>query len=439
MVSPSTSNLKRGSLLIEISLALAIFSITFVALSSLTFIRQESLTKNIEKRNEIFTLASALEMMRATSTDALYDFSSVHSITPCLVYASASGSTTSFSTLIADTIQAQNLDGDCNGLYPNNISFKKSPLLQQTDLAKTNYALDIIQNTLYIGQTEGPTSTLTVYTINNFSSPLGSTTISSKANDLDATKNFVYIAATGSNNQFITVDISDKTNPTVVSTQSLPSVAGSYPSAISIRYYNNKIYVGTHRTAGREFHVYDVASNIPTWQGFLELNHNINNIVIREPYAYLATSGNTKDLIILDIHNPRAPVIVSTLDLPGNEDSLSLFLSGNTLYLGRKKSIKTGEPDFVIISIQDPEKPILIGEKIFSQNVTNIHVIDTIAFLTLENTSSFLTALDVADSKNILEIWRMALPFQNIQSDFEEETLYTTSENTFLTALKFSQ
>jgi hypothetical protein len=203
---------------------------------------------------------------------------------------------------------------------------------------------------------------------------------------LDATQNAVYIAENNPTKQFQIIDTHDKANPIIQGTYSLPGVAGSFPGASSIFYYNNKVYVGTHRTAGRELHVYDVSTNPARWLGSLELNHNINAIAVREPYVYLATSGNTKDMIVVDATNPASMKMISSLDIPGPEDSLTLFMEGTTMYLGRKKSTSSvGNPELVAIDVSNPLVPIIATSTLYKKDVTGIRVINSHFFISFQN------------------------------------------------------
>jgi hypothetical protein len=142
-----------------------------------------------------------------------------------------------------------------------------------------------------------------------------------------------------------------------------------------------------------------MSENFPKWLNALELNHNINDIYIREPYAYLATSGNTKDLIIVDISNPQFPAVISSLDIPGSEDVLSLYALGYTLFIGRKKSLHNNEPAFVIVDISNPQNPIILSGLDIKNDIESIISLGTTTILA-EN--GITPKMEIVDTTNLL-------------------------------------
>ena len=447
MRSRKILNINRGSILIELSIAIAVCALSFTAIASLIFNRQIHAVHMQNYREALFLAVSNLEKMRvqaATNVLALQDLTSTtaHYISPCLLKLSSTAfwdstikNTVSFSSLFTDTTTAKNVDSDCEGSYlPITISSTSTPHINTILLAGTSTAFDVINTMVYITQTIESTSTLSIFkSVNENLLSLGNTLLSLPVMKLDATKDTVYVALNGTHDQFQIVDVKDSSNPKIIASASLPGVAGEYPAAASITYYNQKVYVGTHRTAGHEFHIFDVSAGAAHWLGSIELNHNINSIAIREPYAFLATSGNTKDLIILDISNPQRIKQLSSLSLTGNEDALSLFLIGQKIYLGRKKSLKPADEDIDIISIADPVHPIVIAKNILQKNIVGLKTYDDYTFLASFDTTSSLTIVSSADLKQIQSV---PLPYTIKDVDYENRSAYILSDKA-LTSITF--
>lgn len=393
----------RGSLLIELCIAVALYSIIFSSLMLALFSKYDFVQDLVQRKHALF---EAQEHMASTT---------INYITPCVAIASSSVSwhsstkekTISFSKYISDVDYARAIDGDCGGTLPKMSLSTSSPVSLKTfPLVGSSTALDVINDTIFITANTNGTSTLYIYSVtpDSILKLLSSIELQQSVTALDATQNKLFVAMQGTGNQCAIIDISNLNSPYVVGYYTLPNVAGEYPGATSIFYYDNKIFVGTHRTAGREFHIFDTHGSEARWLGSLEVNHNINALSIRENYAYLATSGNTKDFIVVDIKNPSAMYIASSFDIQGSEDALSLFMLGTNAFIGRKKSTK-GYPNIVTVSVENPLIPQIISSTISNKNITSIKAFG----------ENIFTGIDV--SEHIVDI------------DFEHDTLFTLTEH----------
>jgi hypothetical protein len=345
----------KGSLIIEICIALAIFSLTIsyitISISNLILGSEQS----TRMRSELYENKKLLEMKRASSTP----------LTPCKILYTASY----LETLYVDKQYFADLGYDCHG------DELGSHLTFQTlfKIASSTTSLDVLKGYVYI--TGSSTSTPNFFIVDTHSTPLLSSSLStgSKLNDVDTAGSYSYIASDGPLYQFKVIDHTNSSSPYIIAQSTLPGVSGSFPHATSIFYYKSKVYVGTHRTAGNEFHVYDVSiPSLPQWLGSLELNHNVNSISVKDSYAYLGTSGNSKDIIIIDINDPKHMKIESSLSFLGNEDTLSVFLMGTILYAGRSKSTSTTVPDTITMDISDPLFPYIITQQHTGFTIKNI-------------------------------------------------------------------
>lgn len=240
-------------------------------------------------------------------------------------------------------------------------------------------------------------------------------TPSKKNYAVDVASGYAYIASSldgSSTGQFQIVDVSVPATPILVATSSLPTVGGSFPDGVAINYHENKVYVGTHRTAGREFHIFDVSSPAsPSHLGLIELNHNVNDIVVKGDLAYLASSDNNHELMIIDISNPASlthPDITQLSDpVPGSEDGTSLFVLGNKVYLGRKRA--SSEPDFLILDVSDKTAPydipilgsINLGMNPSTASVEGVFVKAGYAFLATTHSNQEIKIFNILDPANI--------------------------------------
>jgi hypothetical protein len=166
--------------------------------------------------------------------------------------------------------------------------------------------------------------------------------------DMKTGRTYAYMMQHASTSQLAIVDVTDVAHPEPILQKSFGGipVGSSFPQGWRVVAYGNRLYVTTRETAGPEFHVFDITVPHLTYEivgSTVNLNRTVNDMVVREQvvggvshtYVYLATSAALKELSIYDVTND-VPIEVASFNLPGTEDASSLYLAGNSLYLGRK-------------------------------------------------------------------------------------------------------
>ncbi len=236
----------------------------------------------------------------------------------------------SFSLIEPDGAGASERAGDCGGVSPV-FSDANTEIRNSSFEGEVVTALDVDEDNVVTGLGNE---------LRFVSRPTGevfSVTMPAPVQAIDLTPVAVYVALQSSTTQIAVVDRSTRQ---IVATSTLPGVAGARPGAVSVRYAAEKLFVGTKRTAGHEFHMFDLSNPlIPVWFGSREMNHNINDIAVTREYAFLATSGNVRDLIVLRVDDQTSIHSVAEVNLPGNEDGRSVALSHNYIALGRYKHV----------------------------------------------------------------------------------------------------
>lgn len=321
----------------EICIAIALFSIT---LPTSIMIMNTLKTQMLRARNQRVLIYKNVESIENSKANLYQNFDyylpEIQESSPCMRKITFD----SFSQYLSSEVQARRLGGDCD----------------------------------------------TGEDIENINQALASSTVKiSNTNDVDEIKDFAFTVADLPDHLSV-FDTRNRGLPGLMATTSLPGVSGSYPNALSVFYYDSKIYVGTHRTAGREFHIYNATNpNNILWLGSLELNHNINAISVRNNFAFLATSGNSKHLIILDISNPNNIFLKSSLALTGSEDAISIYQTGNNIFLGRKSGHLN--PNIFLISVINPDFPIVSTSTIVSGNVIALRAVGKDLFAIASSTT----------------------------------------------------
>jgi len=202
------------------------------------------------------------------------------------------------------------------------------------------------------------------------------------------------------------------------------------PGGRTVYFYNNRLYIGTHRTGGDEFQIYNVSTpdnpSSINLIGKREINHNINKIVVRGNYAFLATSADAEELQVYNISNPDInDVDYNNIDFVnafnakrfnggGSEsDGISLSVLGDYAYLGRDSSAGSAHPNFHVIDISSPQASLpLIGQMYIPGNgnasvfdhmtagVNDIIITSGLAFLAIDEDSNTVGNFQIWDVSN---------------------------------------
>lgn len=197
------------------------------------------------------------------------------------------------------------------------------------------------------------------------------------------------------------VDVTNAVSPAVVANIKIPSasaplVLGSGGQAIgnAVTYKNGYLYIGLTKTSsGPEFSIYDVGGGTgsprtPIYKGSYAVGRGINNILVSNGFAYLATSDSNRELLVLDVHNPSAPNAVGLFNAPGSANfgaGYSLALVGRTLYFGR--NYVSNAPEFYMLDASNPATtlPVLtsldVGTPADPESINGLVVRDNLLYM----------------------------------------------------------
>jgi hypothetical protein len=192
---------------------------------------------------------------------------------------------------------------------------------------------------------------------------------------------YAFLASASQTTQFQVLKSNLSTYPvnatTTISRISASSMPGVTAGATSIYYLNDRIYIGTEQKSGplaNDFVVFKDVLNetplMPTAMSGVNLNHTVNDIVVRGNYAYIAASASTAngcELIVLNVEEPLNMVNTCTpgsmsgnmnFRAPGNFDGTAVTTHGNKVYLGRASS---NNPELYVLDITSPTNITSLG------------------------------------------------------------------------------
>jgi len=176
------------------------------------------------------------------------------------------------------------------------------------------------------------------------------------------------------------------------------TLAGTYNAAgnndgLKVATQNNYAYI-VRNGGSPDFLIVDVSiPSSPSLTGSLSLIGTPNNIFVSGNYAYVTNNDNTQELQIIDISNPTSPSVVGTFDAGGNGNGLGIYVVGSTVYLGRDT---TGGDTFVIVNVSNPTSPSLVGSIDLNQTGYEIVVSGNYAYVASSDNTQELKVIDIA-------------------------------------------
>ncbi len=432
----------KGSMLLELCIAVAIFSIAIQGLGSGIYYFSESANQMQLYRQAIYESQTMTEDVQAallnnfnnvdsssTTTEIFAKHLVIHTISPCNKTAVAKVNwhhglrvrETGMNVTVSDPHHALSVGGDCDQ-FPITATSTVIHTARGNDFISGG--IDVLNKVAYTFENTVGTSTLVSHDSSNSFFNVSPIYFGDTINTIDAIHGYVFIGLATTSDQ---VNIF-KTTPSgpleLESKITLPGVSGSFPGALSLAYYDNRLYVGVHRTAGHEFHIYDVTDRVhPQWLGSREMNHNINKIIVRKPYAYIASSGNIKDVIILDISDPSSIKQVSTVEIIGSEDAQGLYLLGSRLYVGRRRSSVITNPELAVIDVTQPEQPQVVASLHTGETINSVLASDNLIFALIKTNPAKILTIDISSSSPIIIDTRTTTQ-PTFSIDYEENTIY---------------
>lgn len=314
-----------------------------------------------------------------------------------------------FGTALSNMDIAQGLGGDCNP-FPPSESWRKPRIFSSHNFNPGKpVSIDVLQKIVYITDDKGK---LQIYNAQNetFGSSIGFSitpyTDSENLilNDVDVVNidndKYALVVRDKKTSQFQVIKV---TNPSTYSTSTAITLggttppSGSFPHGWRVFYFDKIAYVTTRETAGYEFHTVSLATPMnPVEIGSgIEINGTINDLVITQitlngvdyKLAFLATDRSVNEVMVLNVTNPNSPSLITSVDLPTNNDALSIQLLSNRLYIGRQKT--NGGPELFVYRVtygQSGGVPTVTLTEIGSgaeidSDVTHMRVADKFAFI----------------------------------------------------------
>ena len=198
------------------------------------------------------------------------------------------------------------------------------------------------------------------------------------------------------------VDISDLSHPFVIADVQWPSGTPEYSFSLSIS--NSRLYL-TAQTKG--LWIYDI-NNIraPTLLGNIKLSGGAYDVVVKGDYAYVSTfllgSDQRSGLAIVNVEDPRHPVVVSFLDSPYDPgNSFPISVDGDYAYLaGRAFGL-------VIMNISDKKAPTIVASEIYIGDAYTLARYENL--VAVGQLNNWVMLVDITVPSSPVEVGRIAV------------------------------
>ena len=192
------------------------------------------------------------------------------------------------------------------------------------------------------------------------------------------------------------MDISDPANPEVVSTEK--PTGTKKPNGIYK--FGDFVYITREEGGASELLVYDVSDpSNPVEAGSLDFLDDLQEIIVLNNYAYIATSIDDKELVVVDASSPTGLIEIGSYDLPGNNNATSIVGFGNVVILGRDNG------EVFLFDVTDPTTPVKHSNNLNVNNAINDMALGNqnqyaLIVTAEENDQSYFVIADISDPAN---------------------------------------
>jgi len=151
-------------------------------------------------------------------------------------------------------------------------------------------------------------------------------------------------------------------------------------------------------------------------------------------YAYLASDVDNKEAVIVDISNPTNPYVVKLVDLPGTSNAECVYYDEATdrLYVARQVNTAAGTPEVVILDVSNKSNPVIVGSLEVPVDVDSVMAIGNMMFVLSRGDMEFRAYL-VNDPSDIRYYGGVDFGVGDVPNDviYQDNTFYVAIFNRY--------
>lgn len=202
---------------------------------------------------------------------------------------------------------------------------------------------------------------------------IGGIPLSTDTHGLVVKNGYAYITTSNNTEEVIVIRLSDYKKVASINTQGSANGQGIFV-------IDTTLFVTTAKSGSAEFYTYDITNPEQINQApvsTVELNASGNALWVNGNYAYIATSDDSREFIVVRLNDGTT---VNSFDLPGNADATSLFGEGQKIYIGTNANSNGSE--FYAFLLPAPEGVITqTGSTEIGNDVSDFYIAGQEAFV----------------------------------------------------------
>ena len=202
--------------------------------------------------------------------------------------------------------------------------------------------------------------------------------------------NYVYVASNANNQELQVIDVATPNLPVLVNSYNAPGNANAQGIAV----IGANLFLGRVQGNDAEFTVLDITNPLAlNVRSTLNLPDSVNDIVVLGNFAYIVSPGNSRELMVVNISVISAPSLLGSVNLASNSDGLCVDGFGNTILVGRASG------ELASLDVTIPGTPVVLGSYDATQAIRDIAfgAGNIYAFLATDNDLADLQGIDVTN------------------------------------------
>ena len=153
------------------------------------------------------------------------------------------------------------------------------------------------------------------------------------------------------------------------------------------------LYVLAKSTSGNDLEVFDVSNasgQVPSVARGFDLQNAVD-VAIFGVYAYVATTADTEEVVIIDT---RTMTRVGSVNIPGTENPTSVAVATDKLVIGRQQAL---EQELFLYSLENVASPVFLVATELTASVSDIVVSGTSLFVSSTNDMTEIFSVRLSD------------------------------------------
>ena len=248
-------------------------------------------------------------------------------------------------------------------------------------------------NYAYVVRNDGSPD-FAVIDISNSTSPtlVASLSLIGTPSNIAIANDYAYVSSSDNFQELQIIDISTPTSPSVVGTFN----ASGGADGTGVYAVGSTVYLTRNSSSDDEFVIINAGNPVaPTLVGSLNMGAAGLEVFVSGMRAYIASARDNQELQIIDITTPSAPSLMSSYNLPGNTNALTITGFTNTILLGQGNTLH-------IFDVTNPAIPITLGSTNMSGTVNDLSVgnANTLVFAGTSAGNAEFAVIDITDLTN---------------------------------------